>query len=835
MEKTFNEWYEKNYASLSGYGIWLRGGELNTCEPHEFESSEYRILISRLSSYRDTSDSITHKVLYQIAKNITGTYVDLAFLPPPRDAVAFDRDCVPWMLGTSSKRDALQFDVLAISNSIVQELINLPLMLERSNIPSTKKSRMERSDVPLIILGGANALNTSLLLGDDPLVDGIFTGEDAGLIEEIFEICKGLKCGRSKIDILEELSEIAGFFQPDVRKETFKYSASKLSTKNLLKDAPVFYDEEQPGRGKLQISDGCACFCSFCSESWGRKPYREFSEKELIEHAISMKVSMGLDSVELYSFNFNMYSGFYPLIWDLHSTFTSVGLKSQRFDFIADNHELPRIIHAAGKSSITCGLEGISSRLRAYLNKSLTEKNLQSALNILLRSPIRELKIFLIATGLENEQDYDEFRDLLNYISDIMESAGRKPRVIFSMTPLVRFPFTPLEFEIAPSLSVYKDVIKQVERLAKCRGFEFRSSSEISEYAISQILTRANSPMVMDALRDVCLKSGFVYYEEITEQFIDDFKKALEIRGLSFDDLLSGKSWDLKFRIPVKTAVNPMFLSKVKSDCTEFRDSGYCMGNLEYEGSCLGCQACLDDSVRKNITAVREKSPFTHEMLKSKIKNNRSETVSYNFRISIPHGKRGIHQNLISMALARVLMLKDNLLAQGYRGFAGSRVQGRYMWPWVTGLDIISLNWSLNASEILKEKMQDQVFLNTINTELRGWCEVLGITDLDQQSAATELTIKSEFPFDGEKWLKDQALKYTKQKNTSGEYCYIFNAQSLKKKVISSLAEIKENNGIHKLRITPDEKFDLFNFLKCAYKLPEENDIVRINVECSKI
>lgn len=831
MDRTFHLWFDQNYPELSGHGIWLRGGELNTCNPVDFNSSDFKILISRLSSYRDTADSITHKIIYQIARNIPGTFVDMAFLPPPKDALIFDRDEIPWLLGTSTKRDALQFDMLAISNSIVQELINIPVMLKRSGIPLSKHIRLSRNDVPLIILGGANALNTSALLGDDPVVDGIFAGEDCDVIEKIFSICQKARGKKTKSEVLLELNSVPGFFQPDKGVKTSKYSLPTLTAKGLLHNAPVFFEEEQPGRGKLQISEGCPCFCSFCAESWGRKPYREFSTTDLLAHVPSMKASMGLDSVELYSFNFNMYGDFYSLLWNLHTTFSSVGLKSQRFDFIADSHELPRILHVAGKSSITCGLEGISSRLRAYLHKSLTDKNLKSSLNLLLRAPIRELKIFLIATGLENEQDFQEFRDLLTDINEMMVSAGRKPRIIFSMTPLVRFPFTPLEFEVAPHYSVYKKTIEQIERLIKCRGFEFRASCELQEYILSQILTRANNPAILNSIIDACKETGFIYYQEVTDLFIDSLKNAMTQHGVCFDDAISGKNWTEESRVPVQVSFNPEFHSYLRENCTSFKDIGYCMGTAEEEGECRGCGACPDNLTKEKITSLRPRSSYSPEKLKEKIAANARDCISISFKVNIPYEKRGISRQIIAMAVARVLMLQDCRIAEGYRGFVSSAVLDSFSWPWIFGLDYLSLKWNNSAAAILKDTFQNADLISGINKELAGWCEIKGIDLLPQQKTGFKLLISSSFPFNCNSWLKDNALKCTVYKNSSGAYCHQFNPQALKKKIVNDLQAVRDGNS-YLVKVSPAEKFVLPAFIKSSFQFSTENDFVRLNIEC---
>src|SRR4051812_29161603 len=178
----FTSWYDANFPFLSGQGLWLRGGEWNTLPPSQWETRPLRVLITRLSTYLDTSESFTHPLLYQALADVPGIYPDLAYLPPPKDGNLMIRDGVPWLLGTQSKRGPLSFDVIAFSNAIVQELVNLPSMLQHSGLAMSAAERLARKDIPLMIMGGANAYHASLIDHEDSPIDGLFTGEQ---IEDI--------------------------------------------------------------------------------------------------------------------------------------------------------------------------------------------------------------------------------------------------------------------------------------------------------------------------------------------------------------------------------------------------------------------------------------------------------------------------------------------------------------------------------------------------------------------------------------------------------------------------------------------------------------------------
>src|SRR4030042_1368893 len=95
-----SKWYDTVYPLLSNYGLWLRGGEINTLPKEEYGLRPFRVLFTRLSTYKDVASSLTHSTLYQIAASIPDVFPDIAYLPPHNDAKIFERDNVPWILGT---------------------------------------------------------------------------------------------------------------------------------------------------------------------------------------------------------------------------------------------------------------------------------------------------------------------------------------------------------------------------------------------------------------------------------------------------------------------------------------------------------------------------------------------------------------------------------------------------------------------------------------------------------------------------------------------------------------------------------------------------------------
>jgi radical SAM superfamily enzyme YgiQ (UPF0313 family) len=833
----FSAWFEAVHPQLMGAGAWLRGGEVNTLPPEEFERRAWRVLFARLSTYFDTGYSFTHQLLYQLAARTPGVFPDLAYLPPKQDLGLFERDGVPWLVGSQSKRGARAFDLVGISNSIVQELVNLPSMLRRSGIPLGKRERLEQADAPLVLLGGANALYSTCLWNSDPMVDAVFVGEDDGAIVRLMEIARDAKAaGASKRETLAALEQIDGLVQPDAPRRTKKAFIWSLDKAAHLEEAPVYHMADAAGSAHLQISEGCPCFCSFCAESWDRKPYRERKAPVLKERALALKAAMGLDEVELYSFNFNMHSGFYQVLWDLVPHFRRVGLKSQRFDLLANDPQMMEFQHAIEKSSITCGLEGISPRMRAYLHKNLETPDLHKSLDSIFRSKARALKVFLIATGLEEAQDFEAFSDLLGHMAEIRRDLRATTRILFSMTPLVRFPWTPLEYEDAPPPERYADVIERVAKRVRNHGFEFRESAELDEYVVSQLLVRADDPRVADALVAAVDATGFVYYRDMSERFREALQFALSERGIDPVAMMRGHDFESGERKPwvaIDTSVKRDFLWQEVVRARSYVEIDYCLGRAWTRAKCFKCGGCPSKEHVRDIVLSKQTRGYELAEFQARIKAARTSEKPVELLVDIGERARGLPRRLFGVALGRALMKVEPQLVEPWAGFIASRFGGDGKQPcWAAGADVVTVRIQERGIAALRELLADPERLAAVDRELAGFGRLVGAAPAED--APITWTIESPYPFAPRAYLEREALPHMLRKVADGHYRYEWSAKAKKRDVLRELESVQtgaatdQRKGACRVTLTPGRRFEIEPFLTSAFALPHAADWVRL-------
>jgi len=744
------QWYEENYHLLSRGGLWLKGGEPNTMDPALFARTEVRFLICRLSTYRDVSASISHGLVAQIAQEVEGVFTDFAFLPPPKDMEVMTTSNIPLWVGATTKEPPCAFDVLGISNSFVLELLNLPKLLLASGIPLFKNERMDRRDIPFVVLGGANAAATAILHGPlnergfgngYGLVDAVFIGEGEFSVKQFLEIVKqGKSLGWSKTEILHAChGRVDGFYEPDkyehcyksisgnfpetqeamdavvpfrnqakrilaeiVPKESYVSYPVKsavvydLDQVRTLESGPIWYESETIGTGILQISNGCPCFCSFCAESWERKPYRERSLIRLLDALKRAKAQQGLDTVNLSSFNFNTHAELYPMILSFFREITHISLKSQRFDLLSTDRFLAEVQQIIGKTTVSCGMEGISERLRRYLHKNLTEEQIYKACEFLFEKGVRELKVFLIHTGLEQDEDLLEFGRFVKRLGDLKSMTDCKVRIIFSLTPLYYPPHTPLQFHAClTSLEKQGKMNKAIEHICRFNGMEFRESASYEETWLMQLLAMGDRRLTPALIRS-SITDGFVYYNTVPKNVLKNWRTYLMDLELSEEYYFCEKGKGHVFPWgDIDPGISKKFLWEEYERSVRFTEREYCLGRPRIDAKCLGCGACPSGADIQKITQHKSAPSFLMDELRQ-IEENKRKLFVIEAVVEVEDSLRLAPKRHIGVSIARALMLAIPEIAPYYHSLSGhlrEAVEDKVTTDTVYGIDVYRLSF----------------------------------------------------------------------------------------------------------------------------------------------
>lgn len=648
------KWFEKNKRHLSKFGLAYEGGEPNTLSPYIFNTAKLKVLIVRLSEYFEVSKSVTHGLLYSIASNIEDVYVDLAYLPNSSDEEIFIKNNIPLLFGNTSKEPAKNFDVIAISNSVVQELVNLPALLHFSGIALSSEERIKQK-LPFILLGGANSYANVILFGktsfntetsnDFSLIDGLIVGDGEESFKTFLHIYKENKHLERK-ELLKILrTKVSGFLDPSSYE--FIYENNKLVRINPINGAPfpikaakvydqysnlnfsripIFYSEEVAGSYQLLISNGCPYFCSFCKESWEQKPYREREVKIILRQALELKKHLGIHELGLMSFNINTFSELPILISKLEELFSRVEIKSQRLDGIAYYPKLIEKQIEAGKRSYTCAIEGISNRIRNILQKGLSNEIIIKAFIEIFKHNIRQMKIFIIVTGLEDEDDITEFDTLVSSIKTLHHTCKTKPQLTFSISALFRPPHTPLQYLVFDSdehhYTKLQQNISKVQNIVKKHHFDSRISATIEDVIVSEWLAYADTrstPYLIKASIDNKIRyrgstnTSFANYVINLPNYIPKSPNFYATNYINNTSNNLSFQYIFPFDI-VHTGVSKDFIIANYQKILEGKAVTTCYTKPFGVGKCLGCAACDTKEHVKKITEKEYKLTTTDKI-----------------------------------------------------------------------------------------------------------------------------------------------------------------------------------------------------------------------------
>ena len=544
---SFADWFTARRSDLTRGGLWLAGNEPGRPDPAGFVGARLRILLCRLSPYDDVAASITHRLLLCAARAVSGVYVDLAFFPSEKDAAAMRRDGVPLWLATGCKRAPADFDVVGISLSVQQEAANLPLALQESGLRLDAAGRLADAAHPLVILGGHGAGSVPFIHGDAAgpgsggLVDAVCLGDGVAWLQDFLRrLLANRAAGGDKTDFLLSLArELPGTYVParvrhvvrENRLVAIKPLEPGLSLPVEFRQDPMEtwlaeYDgayiplSDEELEETLPLSAGCAYRCRFCQTGWMRRGFSAAARDSLRAAALRFKAAMVPSDLNLLASDACSVPDLERIVDDLGPLFRQVSVKSLSVSSLVRRPDAFRLLRKLAKHEFTFGVEGVSARLRAYLGKPAAAGDLLRIVGNLADGGLRRLKLFFIATGLEEERDYEELAHLLKGIRAQVPAC----RIIASFMPLFHAPFTPLQFAPVRVLSPGTETALAA-RVREANG-EFRWSAYPDEIALMDRLCRAGRAAT-PALVEASLRGGLRYGQRLDPDRIRELADVL--------------------------------------------------------------------------------------------------------------------------------------------------------------------------------------------------------------------------------------------------------------------------------------------------------------------
>ena len=187
------------------------GGEWNSIVK---EQADFRFALLFPDVYEIGMSHLGSRILYHVLNSQEGVACERAFAPWPDMEQVLQEEHMP-LFSLETKRPLNEFDILGFSLLYEMCYTNILQMLDLSRIPLLAKDRKE-SD-PLVICGGPCVCNPAPIA---PFMDAVLIGDGEEMTPEFVEIVRRAKrAGKTKAELLKELSSIRGVYIPSLKTE----------------------------------------------------------------------------------------------------------------------------------------------------------------------------------------------------------------------------------------------------------------------------------------------------------------------------------------------------------------------------------------------------------------------------------------------------------------------------------------------------------------------------------------------------------------------------------------------------------------------------------------
>ncbi len=537
------------------------GGEHNQVVT-AWEQADTRWLVCYPDTYEVGQPNQGIQILYEVLNERATTLAERAYAPWV-DLEELMREAAIPAFTLESHRPAWAFDVVAFTLPHELGHTNLLNVLDLGRVPLHAQARTLED--PVVLVGGHAAYNPEPLA---TFIDAAVMGDGEEVVLEIddalrafkHEVLAGADPGdlEARQSLLERLAQVDGVYVPSF------YEARYLPDGRLRQTVPIragvppmvpkrtVQDLEQwpyprkqivPNtetvheRFSVEIFRGCTRGCRFCQAGMITRPVRE-RRPETIQKLVTDGVrDTGFEEVGLLSLSSADHSAIGGIARDLadayEGTTTSLSLPSTRVD--AFNVTLSNELARNGRrTGLTFAPEAGSERMRAVINKMVSEEDLLRTAEIAFSEGWRHIKLyFMVGLPTETDEDVVAIADLGIRTYEVARAHGRANKVTISVGGFVPKPHTPFQWarqdppeEIRRKLTLIRHAIKDHD------GIRLRTNDP-SEGVIEGLLARGDRRVADAVERAWRLGARFDGWHEMPT--LDTWRQALAETGIDLD------------------------------------------------------------------------------------------------------------------------------------------------------------------------------------------------------------------------------------------------------------------------------------------------------------
>jgi radical SAM superfamily enzyme YgiQ (UPF0313 family) len=409
-----------------------------------------RIALVFPNTYYVGMSNLGFQTIYGVLNRRPDLVCERAFLPDEDDLPLHAAQTLP-VLSLETQRPLRDFDCIAFSTTYENDYLHLLSILEMSGIPVRAADRGPGD--PLVCMGGVCAW-----ANPEPLaafVDWFFLGEAEEGAPEPFLLWRDVReaardPSTARTEFFRALPAVEGVYVPrwydvayhgdgTVAEVVPRNGAPLPVRKRRLPQTDAFdtvsvirtADTEFGTMGLLEVGKGCGRGCRFCMEGEIYRPVRHRHIPAILRGA-DTAMRQG-KRIGLVGACVSDYPWIDELVGGLRAAGADISLSSVRADSLSPG--LVQALLASGTQTLTIAPEAGTERLRTVIRKSLSDRRLLEAIDLIAASGVPRVKLyFMIGLPTETTEDVTGIVQLAKTARHRILKARRDPSTLAELT-----------------------------------------------------------------------------------------------------------------------------------------------------------------------------------------------------------------------------------------------------------------------------------------------------------------------------------------------------------------------------------------------------------------